>query len=298
MDSNHNDGHTIVDTIRDGVLTETAIGESVEHVQVYTSYFLQNFEVLGLRLLSAFGLLILGIIVIKIILKITKKVMNKKEVDAAVSSFILSLLKACLWVLLVITTLSQVGVQTTSFIAVIGAAGLALGLALQGSLSNFAAGFLIILMRPFKVGDVVDSAGNLGVIDGISMFNTVLKTFDNRRIIIPNSQIMNGIITNVTAEDTRRVDFLFSVAHSNDIQKVKNIILNIIEKHELTLKDPAPFVRMSNLTNISMDFTVRAWSKTTDYWSVFFDLNEQVKEAFNTNDIVAPTPGIIVSNKN
>jgi len=109
---------------------------------------------------------------------------------------------------------------------------------------------------------------------------------------------MNGIITNVTAEDTRRVDFLFSVAHSNDIQKVKNIILNIIDKHELTLKDPAPLVRMSNLTNISMDFTVRAWSKTSDYWSVFFDLNEQVKEAFNENGITAPTPGIIVSNKN
>ena len=297
MEENLNGGHSVVEVIAENLAAAT-VGESVEHVQEYASYFIQNFELYGMRLLTAIGLLIIGIIVIKIILKLTKKVMKKREVDAAISSFVTSLLKAALWVLLVITTLSQIGVQTTSFIAVIGAAGLALGLALQGSLSNFAAGFLIILMRPFKVGDVVDTGGNLGVIDGISMFSTEMKTFDNRRIFIPNAQIMGSIITNVTAENTRRVDFLFSVAHSNDIQKVKDIILEIINKHDLTMKEPEPFVRMSNLTNISMDFTVRTWSKTSDYWSVFFDINEQVKEAFNKNNIAAPTPGILVTNKN
>jgi len=251
----------------------------------------------GLKFITAIIILFLGKLIAKHLKKTTIKVLEKRETDKAIVTFTSSLLSGSLWVIIIIIALSQVGIHTTSFIAVLGAAGLAIGLSLQGSLSNFASGFLIVIFRPFKVGDFIDTSGNAGTVTSISIFNTVLNTGDNRKIIIPNSQITGSVITNVTAEDKRRVDLVFSVSHNADIKKVTSIITNVLSNHELTLKDPAPFVRMSALTNNSMDFTVRVWSKAGDYWAIYFDVLEQVKNEFSAQNICPPYPNYIVKSE-
>jgi len=251
----------------------------------------------GIKLIVAIAILVAGIFVIKYINWFVNRIFARKEVDAAISSFVISLLNATLWILLFIVALSHLGVQTTSFIAVLGAAGLAIGLALQGSLANFAAGFLIILFRPFKVGDAVDAGGNVGIIQCINMFSTEMNTFDNRKIIVPNSQIMNNTIINITSEPTRRVDFLFSVAPNSDVKQIKSIINNLIDNHELILKQPPPFFRISSVTHSSIDFTVRTWCNTPDYWTVFFDITEQTREEFVKNEIGLPVPQMKVSSR-
>jgi len=244
----------------------------------------------GIKIIAAVAILIIGRIVAKIIRKLIVKVMDKKEVDKTISSFTSSLTYSALLIFVILAALSQVGIQTTSFMAIIGAAGLAIGLALQGSLSNFASGFLIILFRPFKMGDYVEAGGVSGSISKISVFTTDINTVDNKKIIVPNSQIMNGTITNYTAEKTRRVDLVFGVGYETDIKKVKDILNGIISKHDLVLKDPEPFVRLANLGDSSIDFKVRAWTKTADYWTVYFDLTESAKEEFDKENINIPYP--------
>ena len=244
----------------------------------------------GIKLIAAIAIFIIGRMIAKGISKMIKKVMDKKNVDNTISSFASSLTFSALFIFVILAALSQVGIQTTSFMAIIGAAGLAIGLALQGSLSNFAAGFLIILFRPFKLGDYVDAGGVSGSITKISIFTTEINTVDNKRIIVPNAQIMNGTITNYTAEKTRRVDLTFGVGYEADISKVKDILNKIIKEHKLVLKDPEPFVRLGNLGDSSIDFTVRVWSKTEDYWTVHFDLIESAKEEFDKANISIPYP--------
>jgi len=244
----------------------------------------------GIKIIAAVAILIIGRIVAKIIRKLIVKVMDKKEVDKTISSFTSSLTYSALLIFVILAALSQVGIQTTSFMAIIGAAGLAIGLALQGSLSNFASGFLIILFRPFKMGDYVEAGGVSGSISKISVFTTDINTVDNKKIIVPNSQIMNGTITNYTAEKTRRVDLTFGVGYEADIKQVKVILNRIIANHKLVLKDPEPFVRLGNLNDSSIDFTVRVWVKTADYWTVYFDLTESAKEEFDKENINIPYP--------
>ncbi|MCK5051409.1 MAG: mechanosensitive ion channel [Candidatus Cloacimonetes bacterium] len=244
----------------------------------------------GLKLIAAVAILIVGRIVAKSVRKLIVKVMDKRKVDKTISSFISSLVFSGLYIFVILAALSQVGIQTTSFMAIIGAAGLAIGLALQGSLSNFAAGFLIILFRPFKLGDYVEAGGVSGSVSKISIFTTEINTVDNKKIIVPNAQIMNGTITNYTAEKTRRVDLTFGVGYETKASKVENILSKIINKHELILKDPEPFVRLGNLGDSSIDFTVRVWTKTEDYWTVYFDLIESAKEEFDKENINIPYP--------
>jgi small conductance mechanosensitive channel len=244
----------------------------------------------GIKLIAAIAILIIGNIIAKSIRKLILKLMDKRKVDKTISSFISSLAFSALWVFVILAALSQLGIQTTSFIAVIGAAGLAIGLALQGSLSNFASGFLIILFRPFKVGDYVKAGGVSGSISKISIFTTDFTTPDNKKIIVPNSQIMNGTITNYSAEKNRRVDLTFGVGYETDISKVKDILSNVITGHKLVLKDPEPFVRVGELADSSINFVVRVWTKTEDYWGVFFDLTEQVKNEFDKHGISIPFP--------
>jgi len=216
--------------------------------------------------------------------------MEKRKVDKTIISFVSSLVFSALYVFVILAALSQVGIETTSFMAVIGAAGLAIGLALQGSLSNFAAGFLIIMFRPFKIGDYVDAGGVAGSVSKISLFTTDINTVDNKRIIVPNAQIMNDTITNYTAEKTRRVDLKFGVGYESDIKKVKSILNKIIDQHDLILEKPEPFVRLGNLGDSSIDFTVRVWAKTENYWTVYFDLTERAKEEFDKENINIPYP--------
>ncbi len=244
----------------------------------------------GLKLIAAIAILIIGRIVAKSIRKLIIRVMDKRKIDKTISSFVSSLVFSALYIFVILAALSQVGIQTTSFMAVIGAAGLAIGLALQGSLSNFASGFLIILFRPFKLGDYVEAGGVSGSIAKISIFTTEINTLDNKKIIVPNAQIMNGTITNYTAEKTRRVDLTFGVGYEAEISKIKDILNSIINEHKLILKDPEPFVRLGNLGDSSIDFTVRVWTKTEDYWSVYHDLLESAKDEFDKAEINIPYP--------
>ena len=250
----------------------------------------------GIRLISAIAILVIGKFAIRFARKAIGKIMDKRHTDIAVKGFMSSLIHGVLWVFVVIMALSQLGIQTTSFVAVLGAAGLAIGLALQGSLANFAAGFLIVLLRPFKIGDVVEVSSIIGFIREINLFNTEIMSYDNRRIIVPNSQIMNSTIINITGEELRRVDCMFSIGLSNDVEHIKSILSGVIDRHELVLKDKPPIIRLSAVTRDTMDFTVRAWCLTPNYWQLFFDITEQVKTEFDKNNVERPAAHFRVQN--
>ncbi len=195
-----------------------------------------------------------------------------------------------LMVVVVIAAVGALGVQTTSFIAILGAAGLAVGLALQGSLSNFASGVLIIIFRPYKVGDWIEGAGISGAVVDVQILTTILKTGDNKQIIVPNSQIMDSIITNYSANDTRRVDMVVGVSYADDVDKVRAALEDLITAEERILDDPAPTIAVSELADSSVNFVVRPWVKTADYWGVKFDLTEAIKKRFDQDGISIPFP--------
>ena len=199
-------------------------------------------------------------------------------------------LSSILLVIVVIAAVGALGVQTTSFIAIIGAAGLAVGLALQGSLSNFASGVLIIIFRPYKVGDFIEGAGIAGIVVDVQILTTVLRTGDNKQIIVPNSQIMGGIITNYSANDTRRVDMVVGVSYEDDLDKVRSTIEELIAAEDRILDDPAPTIAVSELADSSVNFVVRPWVNTADYWGVMFDLTEAIKKRFDKDGISFPFP--------
>ncbi len=244
----------------------------------------------GLKIITALILLVVGKFVINMITKGVRRTMAKSKVDETILGFVANLVNAALLVVLVIMVMARLGIQTTSFIAVLGAAGLAIGLALQGSLSNFAAGFLMIIFRPFKVGDYVEAGGVAGVIQDIQIFTTTFTTPDNRAIIVPNSAIMNGAITNVTTLDTRRVDLVIGISYDADIKQAKEVIENVVKNQEGVLKDPACTIAVSNLGDSSVDLVVRPWVKTADYWTLYFELTEKIKYALDEVEIGIPYP--------
>ena len=216
--------------------------------------------------------------------------MDKAKIEESLKRFLLSLIGITFKALLLISVASMLGIATTSFIAVLGAAGLAVGLSLQGSLSNFAGGVLIILFKPFKVGDFIDAQGHNGSVDSIQVFNTILKTPDNKTIIIPNGNLSNGSITNYTMEDRRRVDMTFGIGYNDDIKKAKEVLHSLINADKRILTDPEPMVVVSELGDSSVNFTVRVWANTSDYWGIFFDMQENVKLEFDKQKISIPFP--------
>jgi len=241
--------------------------------------------------------LVLAIIVFLVGLKIagwvanlTDKGMKKKGLEATLRKFLKSFLSISLKIVLIITVISMLGVQTTSFIALIGAAGLAVGLALQGSLSNFAGGVLIAIFKPYVVGDVIEAQGYKGKVNELSIFNTILKTPDNQTIIIPNGQLSNGSIVNFSSESTRRVDMVFGIGYDDDIKTAEKILKEIVESHTKVMKDPAPFIKLSELADSSVNFAVRPWAKGSDYWDVYFDITRDVKLKFDAAGISIPYP--------
>ena len=244
----------------------------------------------GLKVMLAIVILIVGRWVSKLFSKLTKRVMEKRAVDETLRVFTGSLIYYALLTFVVLAALSQLGIQTTSFIAVIGAAGLAIGLALQGSLANFASGFLMILFRPFKVGDFIEGAGVAGTVESLHIFTTHLRTPDNKKIIIPNSSLTGGNIVNWSATGTRRVDMVFGIGYEDDIDKAKQVIGEILAADDRVLKDPAPFVALSELADSSVNFVARPWVKTGDYWGVLFDTTEAVKKRFDAEGISIPYP--------
>ncbi len=219
-----------------------------------------------------------------------RRVMDKNDVDPTLTSFVSNLVRMTLMVFVVIAAITQLGIPSAQFVAVVGAAGLAVGLALQGSLSNFAAGVLIVLFRPYKVGDFVEAAGVSGTIEQVQILTTILKTPDNKQIIVPNGQIMDSIITNYSTKDTRRVDMVVGVSYSDDLDKVAATIKELVDADERILKDPACTIAVSELADSSVNFVVRPWVNSADYWGVKFDLTEAVKKRFDQEGISIPFP--------
>lgn len=249
-------------------------------------------SIYGLQVIGAIIILILGRIAAGIARKITERALNKAKTDFAVTGFVSSLVYTLILVFAVIAALTKFGVNATSFVAVLGAAGLAIGLALQGSLANFAAGVLILVLRPFKVGDYIMGAGEAGTVKAIYMFITELSTPDNIKVMIPNSKLFGDVIKNVSAYDTRRVDFVFGIGYSSDIQKAYDVLSDILKNDSRVLPDPPFQIAVSELADSSVNFIVRPWVKKEDYWDVKFDVTRKVKEAFDANGIEIPFPQV------
>jgi len=245
---------------------------------------------IGLKVLLALAIFVIGKWIVAMIRNKMRGVMEKKEVDPALISFGTSIIYYVLMISVVLAAVQQLGFQTTSLVAVLGAAGLAVGLALQGSLSNFASGVLIIMFRPFRIGDFVQAGGEAGVILEIGVLVTVMKSPDNKKIIVPNSAIMSGSITNVTANDTRRVDMMVGVGYNDDLSKVISVINEVINADERVLKDPAPQVVVAEMADSSVNLHVRPWSATSDFWGVYFDFQKNIKERFDQEGISIPYP--------
>jgi len=247
-------------------------------------------SVYGLNVLAAIAIFVFGLWFAKIMRRVIGKVMERGNVDATLTRFVGNLSYIALLVFVVLAAVSKLGIQTTSFIAVLGAAGLAIGLALQGSLSNFAAGFLMIIFRPFKVGDYIEAGGTAGTVEEIQIFTTQLKTPDNKTVIIPNSGITAGNIVNYSTKGTRRVDMVFGIGYDDDIDKAKAVLQQIIDADARVLKDPAVTIGLSELADSSVNFVVRPWVKSEDYWSFLFDTTEKVKKRFDAEGIGIPYP--------
>lgn len=263
--------------------------ESMSTVQNYADVAIDLSLQYGPPLALALAVLIIGLWIIKRVVKLVGRGMEKGT-DATLAKFLSNLTSIGLKALLFISVASMIGIETTSFIAVLGAAGLAIGLALQGSLANFAGGVLVLMFRPFKVGDFVEAQGVAGTVAEIQIFNTVIKTGDNKRVIVPNGAVSNGIITNYSAESTRRVDFVFGIGYSDDITKAKATLHRILGEDDRIKADPEPMVVVSELADSSVNFTVRAWVESADYWGVFFDTTEKVKLVFDEEGISIPFP--------
>ncbi len=247
-------------------------------------------EVYGLKILAAIIIFIIGRMVIGFLLGVVRRIMNKSKMDETLTKFILSLVKIVLMVMLVIMILDKLEVETTSIVAILGAAGLAVGFALQGSLANFASGVMIIIFRPFMAGDFVEAGGTSGVVEEISIFNTIMRTGDNKKVIIPNGSILGGNIVNYSAKETRRVDMVFGIGYDDNIKLAKDTLIEIMAADDRILKDPAPVVAVSELADSSVNFVCRPWVKTADYWGVFFDITEKVKLTFDEKGISIPYP--------
>ncbi len=231
-----------------------------------------------------------GKFVISLLVRGLRRFMQKQQVDKTLETFICNLVRTVLLVVVIIAAIGALGIETTSFIAIFGAAGLAVGLALQGSLSNFAAGVLIVLFRPYRVGDFVEAAGISGSVEQVQILTTVLKTGDNKQIIVPNGQIMDSIITNYSANETRRVDMVVGVSYDDDLDKVRSTIESLVAAEERILDEPACTIAVSELADSSVNFVVRPWVKTADYWGVMFDLTEAIKKRFDKEGISFPFP--------
>jgi small conductance mechanosensitive channel len=244
----------------------------------------------GLKIIAAIVIFVVGRWVARALRNVAKKMMAKGDVDETLISFVGNLTYITLLAFVIIAALNQLGIQTTSFIAVIGAAGLAIGLALQGSLANFAAGVLMIIFRPFKAGDYIEGAGVAGVVEEIQIFATQLKTPDNKKIIVPNAKMMGDNITNYSAKDTRRVDMVIGVGYGDDLKKVREVLEDILAKDDRILEDPAPTIGVLELGDNSVNFAVRPWVKKEDYWGAYFDVTETVKRRFDEEGISIPYP--------
>jgi len=284
------DAETVTETVDVTEVVKDAIPTSVEEAGQLWVQVQEVAAPWALKVIAAIAIFIIGRWIAQLVRKGIRRVMEKGEVDPIIIGFTSSIAYIALLAFVVVAALGQLGIQTTSFIAILGAAGLAIGLALQGSLANFAAGFLMIIFRPFKVGDFIEGAGVSGVVEAIQIFTTTLTTPDNKTIIIPNAKLSGDNIINYSAQDTRRVDMTVGVAYDADLSKVKNVLNDIISKESRVHADPAPQVAVAELADSSVNFVVRVWTKTADYWGVKFDMTETIKNRFDAEGIGIPFP--------
>ncbi|MBT4162796.1 MAG: mechanosensitive ion channel [Gammaproteobacteria bacterium] len=262
----------------------------VEQVNKYMDLGIELAMLYGPQLVLAIATLVIGLWIIGAFSRALDKGFERSGMETTLRRFFNSLISIGLKALLLISVASMVGIETTSFIAVLGAAGLAIGLALQGTLANFAGGVLILIFRPYKVGDFIEAAGYLGSVKSIEIFNTVMTTGDNKTVIIPNGTVSNGAITNFSTQATRRVDIVFGIGYDDDMKKAKDILKGLIEADDRILKDPEALIVVSNLGDSTVDITTRSWVNSADYWGVYFDLMENTKQAFDDNGISIPYP--------
>ncbi len=244
----------------------------------------------GPKIISAAVVLLIGLWIIKGLSGAFGRLLARRNIDPSLVPFLRSIVNTLLRIMLFISVLSMLGIEMTSFVAILGAAGLAVGLALSGTLQNFAGGVMILLFRPFKVGDFIDAQGYSGTVKEIQIFNTILKTPDNKTIIIPNGGLSTGSMTNYSTEPQRRVDWTIGIAYGDDADKAKEVIRKLLEEDERVLKDPAVFIALSELADSSVNFAVRAWVNAADYWAVFFDMNEKVYKTFAKEGLNIPFP--------
>lgn len=244
----------------------------------------------GPKLLGAILVLVLGLWIIKLITRGVAKSLSKSKIDPSLTPFLRSLTNILLKVMLIISVMGMIGIQMTSFIAVLGAAGLAIGMALSGTLQNFAGGVMILIFKPFKVGDFIEAEGYMGTVISISIFTTILNTPDKKRIIIPNASLANNSLTNYSAEPQRRVDWTFGMAYGDDVENFRKAINKFLDDDERILKEPERFIGLSELADSSVNFAVRAWVNSEDYWGVFFDMNEKVYKQFGHYQLNIPFP--------
>jgi small conductance mechanosensitive channel len=257
-----------------------------KYLEIGKGYLLEY----GLKIVIAVVVLVIGLRIIKSIVKYLGKTMEKRNVDPSLRPFLISMLSALLKIMLVISAIQMMGVATTSFVAILGAAGLAVGLALSGTLQNFAGGVIILLLKPFRVGDFVEAQGFMGTVHSIQIFSTVLKTPDNKTIIVPNGPLSTGAIVNFSTEERRRVDMEFGVGYGADIDHVKSVLKRIIAEEPRIITEPEPAVLLGTLADSSVNFTVRVWSLASDYWGIYFDFHEKVKKTFDAEGISIPFP--------
>lgn len=262
----------------------------INYIQKYWEYAIKVLMEYSPRLISAFLIFIIGWYAIKFIKRLVTKIMIKRDMEPTLSKFLADILIWTLKILLFVTVISRLGVENSSFVAIIGAAGLAIGLSLQGSLSNFAGGVLIIMFKPFKVGDFIEAQGVSGTVKQIQIFVTQLATFDNQIIFIPNGALSNGTITNYSYANSRRANLIIGISYDSEIKKAKEIALDVMHNHALVLKEPEPVVIVSELAESSINLAVRPWAKNEDFFVMRSDILEQIKLKFDQNNIVIPFP--------
>ncbi|HRZ74793.1 MAG TPA: mechanosensitive ion channel [Flavobacterium sp.] len=263
---------------------------NTDFITRYWDYFTTVLIEYSPRLISAAIIFVVGWTVIKLIKKLIMRIMVKREMEPTLSKFLADILIWTLKILLFVTVISRLGVENSSFVAIIGAAGLAVGLSLQGSLSNFAGGVLIIMFKPFKVGDFIEAQGVMGTVKQIQIFVTQLSTVDNQIIFVPNGVLSNGTIINYTYATTRRADLTIGISYSSNIKRAKEIAMEVMEKHPMVLKDPAPIVLVKDLAESSINLAVRPWSELPDFFEMRSDILEQIKNEFDANGITIPFP--------
>lgn len=250
---------------------------------------------IGISLVVALLIVVIGFWLARILSRGLERLLKARKTDPGLITFLRSLTAIGIKILVLISAVTQLGVEMTSFVALLGAAGLAIGMAFSGTLSNFAGGVMILFFKPFKVGDFVDLGGEQGTVQEIQIFNTILSTTDNKTIIMPNGPVANGVITNFTKADKRRVDWSFGIAYGDDLKQAKDLLNSFISEDPRILDEPAPFVGLGELADSSVNITVRAWVKTDDYWNVFFDMNERVYTEFDKVGLNIPFPQLDVN---